>query len=380
MTACVACNGDAEDIDPAREQHMQSQSRATMYAPIEDPEVELACLAADGGPLRRQLARIAGRLVVTQAWDRLGFARLGDYGRERVGLSARELQELAHVDSALATLPLLDEALVSGQLSWTKVRLLCRVASVCDERVWLELAESVSTRELARRVRAIESSARDGAAARGEFDASAKHDELERRETLRVPCADRIHVKWGDVRRLVRRVSGEWLPFAVCAEYVAAEVISALPLEVEVADGPDRRRAMSAQPEPARRVAIALPGARAAPSRFVAALAEDALEAVPDPIHVLLTSLRDKPGDKLAAMLAGRTKSLHACPVQLPRSRTVASLRQLLPHAEVHADAKTALAAVQRLAADDGGKVLVTGSLFLVSEVMALLGHGPVDP
>ena len=48
----------------------------------EDVETELAQLAADGGPLRRELARIAGRLVATEAWAELGFARLGDYGRE----------------------------------------------------------------------------------------------------------------------------------------------------------------------------------------------------------------------------------------------------------------------------------------------------------
>ena len=67
----------------------------------EDVETELAQLAADGGPLRRELARIAGRLVATEAWAELGFARLGDYGRECVGLSARELHELARVDARL---------------------------------------------------------------------------------------------------------------------------------------------------------------------------------------------------------------------------------------------------------------------------------------
>ncbi len=255
---------------------MQSQTCPTTHSPSEDPERELARLAIDGGPLRRQLARIAGRLVATQAWDRLGFARLGDYGRERVGLSARELQELSHVDGALATLPRLDEALVSGRLSWTKLRLLCRVASASDERAWLLLSEPMSTRELARRVRAVESSARDRVAARSEFDARAERDERdgERRETLRVPCADRVHAKWGNVRRLVRRVAGEWLPFAVCAEYVAAEVISALPLEVEVPDCADREKAIRSDPEARVQVAVPLPGSHAAPSRFVAALAQ----------------------------------------------------------------------------------------------------------
>ena len=47
---------------------------------LEAPDVEtrLAELARSGAPLRRALAALAGRLVATRAWDRLGYVRLRD--------------------------------------------------------------------------------------------------------------------------------------------------------------------------------------------------------------------------------------------------------------------------------------------------------------
>jgi hypothetical protein len=240
----------------------------------DDAERELAQLAADGGPLRRQLARIAGRLVATGAWDRLGFARLGDYGRERLGLSERELHELARVDRALADLPRIEASLCSGELGWTKVRLLCRVATASDEASWLALAGVVSARELARRVRAVEREAHDAADAHRAYECAGEDgDTDEQPARLRIACADHVPMKWGDVRRLVRRVAGEWLPFPVCAEYVAAEVISALPPEVD----PQGSEASSARE---RAAAVATPRtARASSSPFVEALGEDLEQA-----------------------------------------------------------------------------------------------------
>ncbi len=60
-------------------------------------EDRLAELARAGGPLRRGMAALAALLVECKAWERLGYARLSDYARERLGRSARQLQELARV-------------------------------------------------------------------------------------------------------------------------------------------------------------------------------------------------------------------------------------------------------------------------------------------
>jgi hypothetical protein len=109
---------------------------------VEALDARLTALVRSGAPLRRALARIAGELVrgrgespqaTVPGWEPLGFVRPGDYARERPGLSARELHELARVDLRLARLPAIDRALTTGRLGWTKVRLLCRVATPEDE-------------------------------------------------------------------------------------------------------------------------------------------------------------------------------------------------------------------------------------------------------
>jgi hypothetical protein len=107
-------------------------------------------------PLRRVLARLAGRWVARRGWERLGFARLADHARERLGLAARQVQELARVDAGLADLPRVEAAFVSGALSWTKARLLCRVATRTDEAAWIDFAMRATARRLAREVRAVD--------------------------------------------------------------------------------------------------------------------------------------------------------------------------------------------------------------------------------
>ena len=92
------------------------------------------------GPCGVSSHETAGRIVATRSWERLGFARLADYARERVGLSAREVYDLAHVDERLRALPRIEAALVSGALSWTKARLLARVAAADDEERWVAFA------------------------------------------------------------------------------------------------------------------------------------------------------------------------------------------------------------------------------------------------
>ena len=131
-------------------------ARGRLREPRGDPDAQLVALLRSQAPLRRALAAIAGRLFAARAWERLGFARSADYAAERAGLSARQLQELAHVDAALAALPQIDAALACGQLPWTKGRLLCRVATPEDEGRWLETASGLSAQALAREVRAVD--------------------------------------------------------------------------------------------------------------------------------------------------------------------------------------------------------------------------------
>jgi hypothetical protein len=95
-------------------------------------DARVVALCREGGPLRAVLARIASHVVFTRSWERLGYARLADYAAERLGVSARSVQSLGGVGHRLRQSPRLETALVSGELAWTKVRLLASLPSSED--------------------------------------------------------------------------------------------------------------------------------------------------------------------------------------------------------------------------------------------------------
>jgi hypothetical protein len=189
-----------------------------------DPELRLAELARSRAPLRRALARIAGRFVVTRASDRLGFARLGDWARERVGLSARQIQDLARVDEKFGALPRIEAAFVRGDLTWSKTRLLVGVARAEDADRWVAYATRVTVHALERQVRALEPGPIEAFGVTTDEDGA----DDEPSERISVACAPRVRAKFHRAREMARRVAGEALSTWACMEAVAAEALSVL--------------------------------------------------------------------------------------------------------------------------------------------------------
>ncbi len=203
--------------------------RVVRAPPARDALERLEALAESGGALRRVVAALAGRLVERRAWERLGYARLSDYARERLGLAARSVQDLARTDAALAGLPRVEAALVGGTLTWTEARLLCRVATSADEPRWLAFARGTSARALARAVRAVDVGSLEAGAAQADEDGIPE----DARETLAIRCTPGVQARWHSARQLARRVAGEALPVWECMETIAAEVLSAFPLDAQ---------------------------------------------------------------------------------------------------------------------------------------------------
>jgi hypothetical protein len=80
---------------------------------------------------------------------RAGYASLREYADRVVGLSRRETEERLRVGRVLAELKALDSALACGELTWSAVRELSRVATGETERAWVDWAKG-------RRVRQVE--------------------------------------------------------------------------------------------------------------------------------------------------------------------------------------------------------------------------------
>src|SRR5437870_13486537 len=81
-------------------------------------------LAGQEALYRRVLGRTAGVFLRGRSHHHLGFARLGDYSRERLGISAREVQSLAQIVTAMESLPKIAAAFERGEVSWSRLRLL----------------------------------------------------------------------------------------------------------------------------------------------------------------------------------------------------------------------------------------------------------------
>src|SRR2546428_857161 len=71
-------------------------------------------LARQEAVCRRVLGRLARTFLAGRYHHRLGFARLSDYTRARLGLSPRQVQDLARAAERLAGPPALPPALAPG--------------------------------------------------------------------------------------------------------------------------------------------------------------------------------------------------------------------------------------------------------------------------
>src|SRR5882762_782907 len=70
----------------------------------------------------------------------LGYGSFGEYVERLFGYKPRSTQEKLRVAEALEQLPAVAEALATGGLNWSAVRVLTRVAVTETEFDWLEVA------------------------------------------------------------------------------------------------------------------------------------------------------------------------------------------------------------------------------------------------
>jgi hypothetical protein len=210
-------------------------------------------LASQEARCRHVLGTLGRTLLHRHAHEALGFARVDDYARERLGCSGRELQSMATVVAALDALPVLDVAFARGALSWTQLRLLVAVARPETEREWLTLASGRTVRVLEALIRArVAAASRETAAtpsnaggsgvsvlavgsvraATAALEECAEAGDVvdgEREVSVRVRCPRWVAALWREVVELACRVAGEPLATWRAAEVIAAEGLSAIP-------------------------------------------------------------------------------------------------------------------------------------------------------
>ena len=213
---------------------------------------ELVKLAGVEAHARIIQAHLVARMMAIRGWQSLGFVRLSDYARERLGLASRTLEEDALVVRLLSSLPLLCAALESQSLPWTKVRMLVHSATPASEEELLAVTAGMTTRKLERFLKDRAADSGQGAEASTTEDAKASSDasaDVASSETSGAaandvgvsPEASNEEMRWDislsrsgrrlwtAVTELAQRCAGTPLSQADVLELVCAEAISGRP-------------------------------------------------------------------------------------------------------------------------------------------------------
>lgn len=202
--------------------------------------------------MRRELGCAADGFLSRRGYRRLGFVRLADYARERLGVSARSLQSAAWLARRLDELPAVSRAYDRSELSWARARLICRVAVPRDEERWLALSRSSTVETLETLV--VHARQPTGVPP----DPEGMPDEIDGEPAVRwrLVCPARVRGLWRRALELASRAAGEPLADWRAAEIVAAEGSSGRPLGTSLGD-----RALSAALRLAARARRAKSGA-----------------------------------------------------------------------------------------------------------------------
>jgi hypothetical protein len=111
-------------------------------------DLELRELAKRRSGLDADEAQLLARAIRGEIWRRLGRASLREYLEEVLGYSPRQATERVRVATALEDLPDVADALARGELHWSAVRELTRVATKATERAWLDAARGKNLRQV----------------------------------------------------------------------------------------------------------------------------------------------------------------------------------------------------------------------------------------
>ena len=137
------CSAPRPDPDPSSEN--------TEPAPLEQARIlheRIGSLVKLERQVARDLAISLARMQREKLHRELGYARIGEYGDQALGISASKARQLAQLGRMLPDLPTLDRAMRSGVLGWTKARTLLPILNSDNEAAWVERALSVNSREL----------------------------------------------------------------------------------------------------------------------------------------------------------------------------------------------------------------------------------------
>src|SRR5687767_440799 len=121
---------------------------------LEDLADEIATLSAHIHAATHRLLVLIADFDRLRGWEPAGYSNCARWLSARTGIDVGTAREQVRVARALVQLPLTSATMARGELSFSQVRALSRVAKADNEAELLELARGTSTAQLERMVRA----------------------------------------------------------------------------------------------------------------------------------------------------------------------------------------------------------------------------------
>jgi hypothetical protein len=145
-----------------------------------------------------------------------GFSSIYDFADKLMEMDRRKVQSLLRIARCLEELPAIAAAFDSGEVGWTKVREITKVATKESEKEWLEKARKMSCRELEKAVR------QDGRCSSGRF------------HTIRIPMPEEVLNLWVQCEEIAERQAEKTLePWQVLEQMMAEYLSTYAAAEVE---------------------------------------------------------------------------------------------------------------------------------------------------
>ena len=95
-----------------------------------------------GNNVRRKFIRALYAMHVNRYYLRLGFSGIAGYAEKYFGCQKATTYQYLSVAEALTRLPLCDEAFKRGELGWSALVQIARIATEATEAAWIEFART----------------------------------------------------------------------------------------------------------------------------------------------------------------------------------------------------------------------------------------------
>ncbi len=132
-----------------------TQTHADHAVAIDDLDRAIVLLSARINAASYELLVLVRRFDERGGWLKWGFSNCAEWLHWRCDLSVSAAREKVRVAHALKTLPVIGLAFASGELSYSKVRALSRVATLDNEKALLDFALKTTAARVEERCREL---------------------------------------------------------------------------------------------------------------------------------------------------------------------------------------------------------------------------------